>query len=613
MSTPEEAMYEEALSAIHSGDRARARDLFTRLLKIRQDNPEYWVWMSAVVDTTKERVFCLKEALRIDPKNATALRGLTMAGAVPPDPALALPARLQKRNWASKMNLPGGADQIEVKRVTKSQYAMMGGAVVVVLGLVAFAFFGMKNQAVRRSVRPFINLPTNTAVLNADTTATAQKTAAGQGTPVPLSELLQTPYTPTPLYVNTPHSISEAYRIGMRAYQRGEWEKAGTNFQQVLDMEPDAADILYYLGETFRQQGDLPKAIETYNTAIEKNANFAPSYLGRARAQLAQDPEKFDAIEDDLQTAVLKDPGLGEAYLVLSEMQIKAGDPKLALETLDQAAQILPAAPLVSLYRAEAYLALKDTDKALENARQANQMDVTLLDAYRMIGQLLQVKKDMKGSLEPLSLYVRYNPKDSQVWAWMANAQLAAGDKKSALQSLNKSLELNNRQTEARLLRANLLLLDGKAEDALKDYEAVLRADSESFDASLGSAKALMGLKYPGDAYQQIEKSKKLAVTDKQKAEWLFWRAQSLDALGETEIALRDYKSLVALPKGAAEDAWLKKANERIQALDVKIATPKPKTATPTPTGTHTRQPSKTAEPTNTRQPTATRTRTPTP
>ena len=28
-----------------------------------------------------------------------------------------------------------------------------------------------------------------------------------------------------------------------------------------------------------------------------------------------------------------------------------------------------------------------------ENARQANQMDVTLLDAYRMIGQLLQVKK----------------------------------------------------------------------------------------------------------------------------------------------------------------------------------------------------------------------------
>jgi hypothetical protein len=40
--------------------------------------------------------------------------------------------------------------------------------------------------------------------------------------PTPLWMLMEATYTPTPLYVNTPHPISEAYRIGIRAYQRGD-------------------------------------------------------------------------------------------------------------------------------------------------------------------------------------------------------------------------------------------------------------------------------------------------------------------------------------------------------------------------------------------------------
>lgn len=76
-------MFQEALTAIHAGDRLRARDLLTRLLQNVKDNPEYWIWMSTVVDTVKERIYCLKEALRLDPQNAAAKRGLSILGAGP--------------------------------------------------------------------------------------------------------------------------------------------------------------------------------------------------------------------------------------------------------------------------------------------------------------------------------------------------------------------------------------------------------------------------------------------------------------------------------------------------------------------------------------------------
>jgi hypothetical protein len=138
MPTPEEVMFGEALSAAQSGQRARALDLLTRLIKVRPDNPEYWVWMSAVVSTPKERVYCLKEALRFDPQNAEAQRGLTLMGVLPPNPELVLPAGLQKRAWQSKSQA-GMDGSSGAKAQSGRQMALIGAAAVIVIALIAIA------------------------------------------------------------------------------------------------------------------------------------------------------------------------------------------------------------------------------------------------------------------------------------------------------------------------------------------------------------------------------------------------------------------------------------------------------------------------------------------
>jgi Tfp pilus assembly protein PilF len=63
----ENTMLREAVNALRLGDRTRARDLLTRLLKTDQKNATYWVWLSAVVDSQKERLYCLQRALEADP------------------------------------------------------------------------------------------------------------------------------------------------------------------------------------------------------------------------------------------------------------------------------------------------------------------------------------------------------------------------------------------------------------------------------------------------------------------------------------------------------------------------------------------------------------------
>jgi len=604
--TPQEAMYREALSAIHSGDRLRARDLLTRLLKMAQDNPEYWIWMSAVVDSHKERIFCLKEALRIDPQNAMAKRGLILQGALPPDPDLVTPVRLQKRSWQAKAGGaeggPGG------KPASKPQYALMFSVLVVVLGLIAFAIWGVRDQieTAFRSTPVLLKLPTNTVGAVAEVTPTMPTLIPNQSTP--LWMMLEATYTPTALYVNTPHAISEAYSIGIRAYQSEDWARAETYFKQVEKDQPGLPDVLYYLGEVYRQQGRTSDALEVFNDVIAKTPDFAPAYVGRARALAAGDADDLGSALKDLETALSKDPNYAEAYLESAALHLQAKQPQKALAALDKVETLMPDSPLVYLYRAQAYLANKDTRRALESAQRANQLDVTLLPVYRMMGQALQAEGKMAESLSPLVTYLTYEPDDALAWAWAANAYLAKKDTSEAIKALDRALRLNNRQVEAYLLRGQLLLDQNKAADALDDFEAALRQDPDSYQASLGIGQALMALKYPGDAYVQFEKTSPLAEDAIQKSELLFWRAQSLDALGEKVAAMRDWNALVALPASSVKPEWVAVAKERIAAAAKLTPSAKPKTATPTITATHTRQPTRTQPPTATRQPTRTAT-----
>ena len=46
-------MFQDAVDALQRGDKTRAKELLTLLLKADQNNATYWVWFSATVDNTK--------------------------------------------------------------------------------------------------------------------------------------------------------------------------------------------------------------------------------------------------------------------------------------------------------------------------------------------------------------------------------------------------------------------------------------------------------------------------------------------------------------------------------------------------------------------------------
>ncbi|NTU74701.1 MAG: tetratricopeptide repeat protein [Anaerolineaceae bacterium] len=395
MPTPEERMFQEAVSALEKGELARSRDLLTRLLKLNQQNAQYWLYMSAVVETQKERIYCLKEVLRMDPDNPTAQVGLSMIGQMPPNPNLIIPMKVQKTNWQKKVQ-----EQKLPSLITGNiwpKVLLYGGIGIGLVILVLGAIWLTTRVVVTPETAEARSRRLTVAALQP--TQGATQTIASTPMPTTLYAGLKATYTPTPIYIKTPHPNIEAFGAGLRAYNMGSWEKMIDYMRQVQTMEPSAADISYLIGEGYRKLKRYSEALESYNDALRTNPQFAPAYVGRATILLMKPGQEDDA-RTDIEEAIRLDDQFAEAYLALAEVDLREGQPQIALEQAEKAASILAQSPLVSWYQGRAYLALEDFEPALQAADQALVWDVGFLDAYRLQGEVYRKMGEWEKSIQ---------------------------------------------------------------------------------------------------------------------------------------------------------------------------------------------------------------------
>jgi tetratricopeptide (TPR) repeat protein len=69
-------LYQRGLAAARGGQKRVAAGLLTRSLQLDPHNELGWLWLSGVLEDPRQQAFCLQSALRINPANQHALRGL---------------------------------------------------------------------------------------------------------------------------------------------------------------------------------------------------------------------------------------------------------------------------------------------------------------------------------------------------------------------------------------------------------------------------------------------------------------------------------------------------------------------------------------------------------
>lgn len=601
----DDGIFQEAVEALREGNKTKARDLLTGLLKTDQSNATYWVWMSATVDSTKERIYCLQTAFKLDPENVTAKRGLILLGALPPDETIQPFSLNRPRAWEEKLLLAHEKPKLKGwAAVRASPVARLGGIAVLIAALAGAVYFGF---IVPRAQQ--VGPPTNTPGPSPTWTFTPTAlNATGQpgavSTAAPLSELLPAPLTPTALYVNTPRSpvSSDIYFRFERAFEDGDWDEAIAAMQDIARLEPDSADPYYYIGECYRFKGDPASAIDAYQIAIQKDPEFGAAYVGLARARIQSDPGANTL--PLLDEAIRFDPNFGEAYLERAKVKLRDNDIQGAISDLSDADRLLPNSPLVYYTLAQARQKEREYELALNAALRANELDVTYLPVYLLLGQVYAETGDTVEAGKALDIYLKYNEGNADAFVLNGKIQFANGAYEESIQSMNRVISIDRNRREAYLYRfySNVELGDGEAAD--DDIDRLLVFYPDLFEFNIALIRAHLIQDRNGSALQILAIAISLAETDEQLAIAYFWGGIVHEERDELDKAADYWQLLLDLPEESTTEEQREIAAEHL--LDIRTATPAPtrtKTRTPTPTKPVTVTVTKTRTPTPTTTP----------
>jgi len=608
-------MLQEAISATRQGNRERARDLLTRLLRTAPENPEYWLWMSAVVETEREQIYCLRSLLKLDPRNQAARRGLIILGAIEPareavagDHPSARQAGLTVGPGASRMfrAIRQRARSWEPVRPGRKR-SIPGWAALLAIACVAGVFLvavgpgmvtSMRSQfgasATQTPLRIVFRPPTSTPTL-------APTPVRPQSTPIrlastPLAVLLGVTQTATPIYAATPHPDFEAYALAMNALRQGNWEQVIALMGQVAAGDPQAADPHYFIGEAHRIVARHEEAIAEYNAALRLNPSFAPAYLGRGLADLAlRRPQ--DAAHD-FDEAIRLDPNYVDAYLARAALAAGAGNYEAALADLGVAREVAPDSPLAKIRLSLVLSGLGRYAEALSASQAANSNDPTILEGYLALGTAHNGLGQFESAQRDLDLYLVYAPDDPEGWTQRGSsrngllsyegavqdfsqalqieparvaalhgrgeAHLALQDYEAALTDFTTALDLQpNIQGHLGRGQANLGL--GKARPAIADFQAALQFEPDSIGAWLGLGRAQLLAEQYEQAVETLSQALLLPGSEAEISAIHAVRAQAYESLREFTLALQDWRSVGALQ--AADGQTLGLAAGRIRAL----------------------------------------------
>src|SRR5688572_13769193 len=442
--------------------------------------------MSAAMDSHKERVYCLQTAFKLDPANVTAKRGLILHGALPPDETIQPFPLNRSRAWEEKLLIahekpkPKGWAAVRSSPVVRFGGVVLLGALII--GAVVFGLIIPGNRVTRLPTRTPGPSPTFTRT---PTSVNSTGLPVSQGTPAPLSELLDEPYTPTPLYVEIERSpLTGDYVLRFRAaYQEGDWDEVIAALDEIINAEPSALYAYYYKGEAYRFKGDGGNASQAYQTAITIDGSFGPAYVGLARAQLLNNPNA-DVISI-LDEAIRSDPNFGEAYIERAAARLRQNDIQGALADLESANTTLPNSPLVFLQLARARLQEGEIDLALGAAQRANELDVTMLPTYLLLGQLYAEAGNDEAALQALEIFVKNEPTNPEGHLQVGYIHFDNGDYQEAIHAMNRVITLDPNRREAYLHRflSNVELGNGEAAD--EDIDRVLSFYPDMFEANI--------------------------------------------------------------------------------------------------------------------------------
>lgn len=152
-------------------------------------------------------------------------------------------------------------------------------------------------------------------------------------------------------------------RMGMRAYQDGNYASAKDSFQKSLYDEPTNADYAHNLGASLKKTGDVAGAEQAYRHALTLDPSHQPAH--HSLAMLLAEQGRTQEAKDVAQMWADTEPYLPESHIELAWLQRESGDTAGAEQSLKNALRIAPNHDIATAQLGDLYRSSGQSDRAV--------------------------------------------------------------------------------------------------------------------------------------------------------------------------------------------------------------------------------------------------------
>ncbi len=324
----------------------------------------------------------------------------------------------------------------------------------------------------------------------------------------------------------------------VRLHQEGKAQEAEILYLEMLQEEPENADLMYTLATLYLGQNRLDEALKWIDKALAEDAQ-APAYHQLKGAILANQGQ-FEKALEEYKEAIEKNPNLYPALVGAGFIESQFGNMEQAKRHLKQAMRVNPDGLEANLHLADIHIEEGQVEKALEKLAGLEEAQPENTAIKLMIGKGLYEKRNWSGAERYFDKVLAMTPNNALARYYKALTQLWSGKLSQAGDEIKKFVKQFPETREAFMALGKTAFVEKQYAIAAKYLsQAAKRNVPLSVKLRLGQALAKLG-HWPDARFWLLQVLEKQPLDSEAK----ITLAETYEFQGKHEKALETYEEI---------------------------------------------------------------------
>ncbi|MBD1827796.1 tetratricopeptide repeat protein [Microcoleus vaginatus GB1-A2] len=282
----------------------------------------------------------------------------------------------------------------------------------------------------------------------------------------------------------------DSLKIAWEHHQAGRLLEAENLYRQIVEMQPESANVLCLLGIAARQQGKIAEAIDFYEQAIAQNPDFVEAHLNKANVLL--DVREYERAIASYEQVIKISPNSALAYNNLGWIKQQLGDIKSAILYYQNALRFDPNLYETAHNLAHLFKQTNQFNEAVACYLHALKINPNLTYSLMGLGTVLQQQGKLAEAFNCYQQALQLEPNNPEAHNNVGAFYHEQGNAKAAISHYRQALNLKPDFVDAINNLGHALVDLGEFQEAFSCHSRALELQPDNATAHLELALTLL-------------------------------------------------------------------------------------------------------------------------